>query len=238
MNLQFSGRATRRFGTACTAAFIFVLGCSRLSAAVVYADGTFSPTNWTTVVIGATGSGTGQQMPNGGNPGYWWDVTNYVATTDMATDSFSIASTYYPATSGAIQSLSFQYDFITQLISGYGEGTCPAIFQNGIDYRLVTDDDSYPSSWTTLSWTDLTALDFSKYGDSTAHPDFSANGSAIEFGFTNINSGTGQFSNRTTGSGFDNFNVSIAQVTVPEPTVGLLALGGIGMLGRRRRRAR
>ncbi len=57
-------------------------------------------------------------------------------------------------------------------------------------------------------------MNFIAFDGSGTHPDFSATGSTIVFGFANSNTGTGFFSHRTTHSDYDNFNVTLNFVPV------------------------
>jgi hypothetical protein len=175
------------------------------------ADSTFKSSNWKTLHYGDSGSGTGAFTATGGDPGAGWHVTNNVGINYMSTDSFYKAAAYSPAFGGEVLSLTFQYDFVTSLTNAQGQGTAPAILQNGIVYVLDTPDYSYPQSWKAELWTNLTAADFVNRDEQAHHPDFSASGAPMQFGFTNANYG-GVLSNRSTLSSFDNFAVTINAV--------------------------
>jgi len=175
------------------------------------ADSAFNARNWKTLHYGPSGSGSGAFTATGGDPGAGWHVTNNVGINYMSTDSFYKAAAYSPAFGGEVLSLNFQYDFVTSLTNAQGQGTAPAILQNGIVYVLDTPDYSYPQSWKAELWTNLTADDFVDRDEQARHPDFSANGAPMQFGFTNANYG-GVLSNRSTLSSFDNFSVTINSI--------------------------
>jgi hypothetical protein len=172
-----------------------------------FGDGDFS-TNWSAVQFGTTGSISAARVSAGGNPGAYWSVTNNVDTTNISAVSMRSDFTFTPSISGAIQDISVSYDAITQ-ISGQGQGTAPALLQNGKLYESQPENTGYYTSFTSLSFAALHADSFLAIDGSGMHPDFSAAGPTIVFGFANSNSGTGAFSHRTTHSDFDNFNATI-----------------------------
>ena len=175
------------------------------------ADSTFKSSNWKTLHYGDSGTGAGAYSATGGNPGAGWHVSNNVGINYMSTDSFYRASAYSAAVSGDVVSLNFSYDFVTSLYSGQGQGTAPAILQNGIVYVYDTPDYGYPRTWKNETWTNLTANHFINRDMQDHHPDFSINGAPMQFGFTNANFGGG-LAHRTTLSSFDNFVVTIQSI--------------------------
>jgi hypothetical protein len=172
-----------------------------------YSDGDFG-TNWSATQLGQTGSVAASRIANGGNPGAYWSVTNNVDTTDISAVSLRSDFTFNPSVSGAIQDLSFSYDAITN-ISGQGQGTAPALMQNGKLYEVQPENTGYYSSYTSISFAVLHAESFFAFDGSHTHPDFSTAGATIAFGFANSNGGTGIFSHRTTQSHYDNFSVVV-----------------------------
>ena len=99
--------------------------------------------------------------------------------------------------------------------------------QNGSYYIPNVADYPTANQWVSFAHTGLTASDFSLIGGSS-HPDFSASGSPIEFGYYTSN-GTG-FGTGHTDSGIDNYSASI----VPEPSSTALILFGTVLCFRRR----
>ena len=143
--------------------------------------------------------------------------------------------------SGAIGSLSFSYDLmflgstgITGASSGFYR---PALRQGGINYVLFVPFDSTTSSgWTTfthlsgspLEWNDPTG---------TLHPDFSATGGAISFGYRvgfGVSCGSTQCSAATSVGVLDNYVVQIDGIPetsgVPEPASMWLAATSLALL--------
>src|SRR5262249_43783206 len=106
-----------------------------------YSDGDFG-TNWSAVKFGSTGSVSVARISTGGNPGAYWTVTNNVDTTDISAVSLRSDFTFTPSVSGAIQDVSFSYDAITQ-ISSQGQGTAPALLQNGKLYEDRPENAGY-----------------------------------------------------------------------------------------------
>ncbi len=204
------------------------------AAIVTYSDGDFS-TNWSVAQVGATGGVSATRVAFGGNPGIYWQVTNDVATTDLEAISLRSDFTFNPFFSGVILDLSVSYDAITR-INNQGQGTAPALLQNGVLYGVLPQDTGYYTSYQSLSFANLTANSFVATDGSNTHPDFTAGGSTITLGFLNSNTGTGQYSNRTTQSDYDNFFVTVDYVPAPEPSTWAALTAGAGLLSFRLRR--
>src|SRR5262245_57885776 len=91
-------------------------------------------TNWSSMQVGQNGTISASRIAAEGNPGAYCTVTNNVDTTDISAVSLRSDFTFNPSASGAIQDISFSYDAVTE-ISGQGQGTAPALWQNGKLYE-------------------------------------------------------------------------------------------------------
>ena len=100
---------------------------------------------------------------------------------------------------------------------GDGQGSAPAIQQDGklflpgsILFNQVLVNQNV---WTTESLLSLAEQDFRTLIDLDDHPDFSANGSSIKFGFVRQNSGTGP--GYSIDAGIDNWSITVTTVPIP-----------------------
>lgn len=237
------------------AAMLSVVGAflaSGASAAVTVSDGTFLDANWNlTQFLGGTGgSVTGGQVASGGNPGAFRNVTDTLTGGGVGIvlgTSIYTPFTYSAGGSGAIATLNYTEDAAcTGGCFGQGQSTGPALLQGGKYYILGSSSViTGPSAvWTTHALNGLTALDFglvnvtaSTIVDMTQHPDFSASGAPIQFGYFRAN-GTGLGGGGyTLTAGIDNWQITIAAAvaSAPVPTLGAMELAllaiAIGLLG-------
>jgi hypothetical protein len=197
------------------------------AAPTVFHDETFTDADWTLVTFGfrsgggamAGGSVTAAQDASG-NPGPSRQVTDNVPAAPSASEystvfgaHFRTGLTYDPSTQGAIASLDYSEDAILVTGGGDGQATGCALRQNGQVYitggTLVTP----AKTWTHKSlsgqksgnFVHLTAAGL----DGSAHPDFTATGTPIEFGFFRGNSnGPGGGSYSIVGA-IDNWRVRV-----------------------------
>lgn len=183
-----------------------LLSWQTLAAAITVSDSTFANTDWTLTSFssGNGGTATAAQVLSGGNPGAYRSVTDTLNSggTPSVVLAASIYSpfTYNPAVSGAIASVDFSED--AACISGCfgsGQSTGPALLQGGVIYVLGSSSviTGPGSTFLNHSLSGLTALDFGAvsltgftFTDNTVHPNFSAGGAPIQFGFLSSN-GTG-----------------------------------------------
>jgi hypothetical protein len=148
------------------------------------------------------------------------------------------SATVTPATSGAIISLTY-----TQARDTTGQEFGPAIEQGGKLYYAFAGAGG-TSGWqsTTMTFTpgaatnDLLTSFHTDSDTDSAHPDFSAIGAPMTFGFAAIdNSNATSF---TAVSGYDDWSISVTtnSNSVPEPgSLGVLGLTSLTLLRRPRR---
>jgi hypothetical protein len=216
-------------------------------ATVVYFDDTFSDANWElTPFVNNAGSTSAAQVVTGGNADAYRRVTTSPGPSPAGHPAQilgfhkNLLATYAPGSLGAIAALDYSEDAI--MLNGFGDGQAsgPALQQDGkvyLRYAVFAKD----ANWTPKSFLGLTQDSFSLLNltdtgivDGTKHPDFSAAGSPITFGFFRFNataataSGGGSYS---IIAGIDNWRIAI----LPEPSsLLLLGLGLLGLIGRRR----
>ena len=123
-----------------------------------------------------------------------------------------------PTAQGPITRLNYAED--ARLVNGFGGGQAigPAIRQGGNYYRLPGNATGTNFNWSTLSLSNISASQFIRVvpfgscgneSDPSSHPDFSASGAPIEFGFVRANSQIdGQGAYDITAA-LDNFHVTV-----------------------------
>lgn len=210
-------------------------------ANVQFFDSTFNDTDWQSEAIASGNGGTivVQQRNATGDVGSFRTITNTVHSASKGVNSnvmglhWQVGATYDPQTQGAITAINYSEDAI--LIQGFGEGQAAglALRQDQQVYlpvsRLITPE----PSWTHKELADLQAQDFIAMGTTDQHPDFSATGAPIQFGFFRANTTTNAEYSIT--SGIDNWSVSInPAATVSEATseaAGFpwLVIAGVGL---------
>ena len=215
---------------------VFVVKLSITGAqTVLLSDGNFQSSDWDLTVFlnqPNAGSTTANQVTSGGNPGAFRRVN--ITVNGLGQDATvwgfhrNLASTYDPRVRGAIDFIDYSEDAIFLGVgSGAGQGTRPGLRQNGKFYSASNLVTSLPTSWTTLRLFGLRAGQFveiiggSAFVDASSHPDFSAMGSPIDFGFWRANSSQGQYSS---SFGIDNWTITLTLLAVPKPAV---ADGGV-----------
>lgn len=222
------------------------------AATIVVSDGTFAPANWTYEVrfdVGLSGvTENVTQVGSGGVPGAYRSISYALAHSGVQTYGSvyvinRFADTYTPATQGAISSLTYSENQ-TRLFADWSPalvGASAALFQDGRVF-LGPWFNFGPGnfSWTSLSQVGLGATDFGElvgmnYAP-TSHPDFSASGSPLQFGYVRANSYS--FSS-SLGHAIDNWSFTLETTPIPEPaTLSALAGGlALGWVLLRRRRA-
>lgn len=182
-------------------------------------DGTFDTAYWSTTVTNwGGGTESEQQMLTGGNPSAYLQITHWVAPgpSEIVGSHEFLGGSYDPSTAGAITSLNYREDQIefNPPWPGAAIGAGPLLFQNGVIYS--GPDLTFTSlSWQTAELRGLTATDFTAGG---SHPDFSAAGGVIRFGFWRSNGNIG--AGYTTVSGIDNWSFTIISEN-PRPVLSI-----------------
>jgi hypothetical protein len=213
------------------------------AAAQTVSDSTFLDANWTGTqfVAGNGGTSTGIQVAAGGNPGSYRNVTDALNAAPVGSQTIVLSThiytpfTYDPSVAGAIGSLSYAEDAAcTAGCFGQGQSTGPALTQGGNLYILSSSSviTGPGLAWLPHPLNSLTAADFGLVNvtpttlfDNTQHPNFSAGGAPIQFGFFRAN-GTGVNGGAyTLAAGIDNWQITLAAAPAGGPAAGIPAVG-------------
>lgn len=215
-----------------------VIALSAPAAAQTVSDSTFLDTDWALQQF-TTGGGTSTatQVLVGGNPGAFRNVTDTVTNASPGITNISLSTsiytpfTYNPGVSGAISSLNYSEDAAcTAGCFGQGQSTGPAVQQGGNLYILNTTVVTGPAvTWSNIPLTGLTSADFALVNvttaptlfDNTQHPNFSAGGGPIQFGFFRANGTSVGGGGYTLAAGIDNWQITINAAPPPPPPVVL-----------------
>ncbi len=208
---------------ACVAALI-----ASPALGVTYSDGIFDPINWQSALSGFNGnSGTfasGQEFVTG-NPDEYFSVYHDLADapnneqSGIAVLHSFTAYTYDSAAEGAIAKINLSIDTKRD---DQSQRVRFAIIQGGLIYASDNAHsfgaDSLPTGWQNTAYLDVLAQDFQLRlpdfsADPSSHPDFSAAGEPMLFGFETSNSTGVGFGGYDTTVLYDNFSVTL----VPAP---------------------
>lgn len=210
-------------------------GAAPGNGAIVFTAGEFERGSYETVTIstGAGGSSAWTQQLAGGNPGAFLAITHSLAAGPPTGGFcanwawvvvFPSGATVDPAAIGGIDRVDFSIDnrFLVSSPPNLPQSRRVALRQDGRIY-IAGGVVSANSVWTTFALADLSAADFPElvnlppciFTDDQSHPDFSANGGPIEFGFASGNSTSigGNPISSQISYGVDNWSVTV----VPEP---------------------
>lgn len=174
-------------------------------------DGTFTDTNWTATKIQDTTAGqsatfTAAQQASGGNPGQFRGVSQTVNTGTITVAHVRSSANYSPQTEGALASVSFSYDLIS---NGQATTYRPLILQDST-YYVGPSNSISSTSWTGFTQSALQASSFSKLsGSGPSTPNFFSGGRSMQFGYATQN--TSASGSITRISGIDNWSVSVTQ---------------------------
>jgi hypothetical protein len=236
-------RLKLRCGAAGAGLLILLLARPAGASIITFSDDTFTPSNWslTTQTKGPGGDASVVQKSSGGNPGAYRQVTvDVIGSSDSEVFAFNLknGATVAPASTGAIISLTYSEDRNTT-----GQEFGPAI-QQGSNLYYAYAGSGGTSGWqsTTMTFTPGAATNnlLTSFGtdiSSSTHPDFSANGAPMTFGFAAIDNSTA--SSFTAVSGYDNWAIGVTtNNSVPEPgSTGVLVLTSLALLRRPHRTA-
>ncbi|MGQ0600350.1 MAG: Ig-like domain-containing protein [Anaerolineales bacterium] len=204
---------------------------------VLISDDTFSSFDWTvTEEVFGNGSSTVNQQLSGGNPGAFRFMShrlppvsgsggNTIFVTHIHKFRF-----YHPRLQGVLRAIDYRESGIV-LSFPFPEAfstTQPVVVQDGRTYRspkflrFVAQNSSH--AWETKALLQLTAADFIRVGGSeNDHPDFSASGDTIQFGFTRINSRSSTLppvpgnQDMVIDQGVDNWQVTVYRDNTNQP---------------------
>jgi len=118
-------------------------------------------------------------------------------------------ATYTPSGDGRIFSITYSEDAI-HFSGGTSQYGSPALRQNGKLYALVPNGGAFATpdqAWTPHNLTAQTQDQFRTLDSASDHPDFSAAGTRIEFGYMRLISTGGGAPADTVISGIDNWNL-------------------------------
>lgn len=212
------------------------------ASTVTFIDNTVNPANYATSIFSTDPTvNIAVSATAAGNPGAALQIrfTNSGGAVNLlSTEGFiNNAFTYNPMSQGAIQTIDFSNDrfvdfgpVLNPLLTAFSR---PLLLQNGKYYfATFLDPQVRGAFYTSTSPGSLNSGDFSLFNfvtgaaDALQHPDFSAAGAAIGFGFASrFNLGTGGAPFALDGL-FKFDNISIRVNGVPEPSeIALVFLG-------------
>jgi hypothetical protein len=218
-----------------TSLALLLLLAVRVEAAPQFTDGDFAPVDWEIVVFSFKYSGGAfpggavtASQETGGYPGTLRKINDMVVAAPSANDYSSTWGAHLRAgavwdpmaqTQGPIGTLDYDEDAFLFAPNGDGQLTGLAVRQGGVVY--VRPVDVTPDvAWTHKSRAGITAADLYAITDAgqvfTSHPDFSASGGPIQFGFLRANSNGFGGSSYTLSGAIDNWSVGVnAPCTTP-----------------------
>jgi hypothetical protein len=162
------------------------------------------------VETNASGSGSGGHLTFNGQAGAGYrqiniSINGAASASTLAVFAIHRQGLLWPS-EGAILWIDYSESSINQS-AGSVQYSAPALRQNGKLYTLVPGGKAFTTpdtSWTDHALAHLTQSDFRTLASPTDHPDFSRNGSRIEFGFMREQVGPG-----TSKAGIDNWRLTI-----------------------------
>jgi len=183
----------------------------------VISDGTFATSDWTHAILWSVPTATLGPMTqelSGGNPGLYQRGQHHTVgsfATIYDGHSFTGGASYDPSVQGAVATIDIQYDYIDLV----GQGTQNGILvsQGGHTYIRPVDS-SFWTSWTRHSLAGLLASDsnwsdVSAGGVASGHPDYSAAGGPMQFGYYTFNWSLAAGFDIQRAWGIDNFQVTV-----------------------------
>jgi hypothetical protein len=205
-------------------------------ASILFEDGVFAESDWTALELIDTSTNdsfviTAGQRLTGGNPDAYRRVVQTVNEDEGVSIKLQSGHTYQPgsydpSTEGAVAGVRFDFDGFSLPGNPAGAmGYGALIEQDGMFFLKGFGQTLSGAGFEAFGGSFLSAADFAKVvggttTDPTMHPDFSASGGAMNFGFF-VSNGTRGTPSVNEG-GVDNWRVEISQVPAP-PTLVLLA---------------
>jgi hypothetical protein len=190
------------------------------AAAQTFSDGTFNPDDWTHHVFTRGNGGTVSvgQAQSGGNPGAFRSYTNTVHEAGEVSAAIYVyhireEAVWDPVVQGAIDSISFSEDRMTDLDYDPAMGGSIALRQAGVYFHSNTAYQITRGDWHTVAHAGLTFEDFVDPENGT-QPDFTDSGAPIFFGFLRANSQDPGHDGSVTVGGTDNWSVTVAGAQV------------------------
>jgi hypothetical protein len=203
---------------------------------VTFFDGDFDPADWELITFiepayPATTASVAT-ISTDGDPASYRKITHLLPATNN-TEPGSVFSfhrhngaTYDLSQQGAIFAIDYSESYRYFSGPSGGQGTGPALVQNGLFYVGPSTSTGDSTTWKSTSLANLRAEDFrlvevdKRYLlDNTRHPDFSQDASQIEFGFFRSNFSWLGSTGGTTVSGIDNWGIVVTPVANENVTV-------------------
>ncbi len=217
----------RRAAFASIGLFVTTLAAASAQAQTLhFSDGDFWNEDWTTMAELLNGGGTagGSQFNTGGDPLHYrrtpiqtFDATGFGFSNSVFAFHARLGATFDPAALGAITSIDYEESSLRLL---NGQQSCGfALRQGGVVYYGPSFlNATTPSTWVTTTQLALTAANFDALAPGVQHPDFSAAGAPIQFGFFRANSTSVGGSGSTIIGAIDNWDV-VVHYEQPVPAV-------------------
>lgn len=218
---------------------IVAVGSAR-AASPTFSDEVFNNADWTQTFQCASpysqcasncnafsfcGSVGGQQQIANGNPNQFRNGTTVTVAHIGNSQSFGMnmrsGVLYTPSSQGPITSLKFDIDVkhLENAVTALG----PALQQSGKFYYYAPLNDAGASGWSHRQLTGLTSADFRTVADANDHPNFTASGTTIQFGY--VQTLAWGCCSATHGiAGYDNWAVTVNPVTCPSISIDATAL--------------
>ena len=190
-------------------------------AEVTYEDGDFVDTDWTAeILIDTTTSGAtvgAVMQPTGGFPNAYRQTTHAYDAGTLHVAHMKPLAVYDPGTQGAIGFVDFSFDLLLEVGAPYAVRYRLLLLQDGNYYMSVASDLIFAGGWESFSFVGQTEDDFvlnAEFDNGTQHPDFSASGSPMVFGFRTSNFATAD-DPQVRVSGIDNWRVAVHDGPTP-----------------------
>jgi hypothetical protein len=210
-----------------------------LVSEVVFSDMDYADADWT--IVNSFATGFVGQVATGGDPGSYRQTELFVGEDVPFVGQLNRNFVYDPSASGPVTGIT--YNFALKTTNAEGAGYEPLLEQNGKLYiDFTTTGNASPNTWLTedrvlglgdfgeLTISPLNALIFNP----ASKPNFSANGSTMEFGYE-VTAGGGGFFQSITGIDNDPITLTVTPKattpSVPEPSSWAMMLLGFAGLG-------